>query len=87
MSEEIGAHLEGVFARMGKLAAAGPLVDAAGTFIEKSNVIYTDEEVVGGAPWDFWKTAAPDTSAPTPNQKPLPARSYGSLPVYSSPPD
>jgi pimeloyl-ACP methyl ester carboxylesterase len=60
MSKELGARLAEVLAHVGDLVAEGRLVQAARTFIDGSNIIYTDEELAGGTPWAFWEAAAPN---------------------------
>ncbi|MBX2997807.1 MAG: alpha/beta hydrolase [Caldilineaceae bacterium] len=60
MSEEVATCLSEAFIRMGELVAEGRLLDAARVFIEKSNVIYTPEELAGGTPQEFWEAAAPN---------------------------
>jgi len=59
MSKETNTRLHEAFSRVADLATAGRLPDAARTFIEHSDVLYTAEELAGGAPGDFWDAAAP----------------------------
>ncbi len=60
MSEEVGAPLGNALARVGEFVAEGRLLEAARTLIENSDAIYTDEDLAGGAPSDFWEAAAPN---------------------------
>jgi pimeloyl-ACP methyl ester carboxylesterase len=58
MSKESGKRMGEVFAGVGELVAEGRLVDAAHTFIEGSEVIYSEEDLATGAPAEFWEAAA-----------------------------
>jgi pimeloyl-ACP methyl ester carboxylesterase len=60
VSEEAGARIGAVFTRVAELAAGGRVVEAARYFIDNGAVLYTDEDLAGGAPWEFWKAAAPN---------------------------
>jgi pimeloyl-ACP methyl ester carboxylesterase len=51
-------RIRDVFARVGALAAAGDLVNAARTLVANSDPVYTAEEVAEGAPGRFWEAAA-----------------------------
>jgi pimeloyl-ACP methyl ester carboxylesterase len=59
MSAEMGERLVAAFERMGNLAAAGKMVDAARVFIENSDMLYTREDLDLGVPLNFWEASAP----------------------------
>jgi pimeloyl-ACP methyl ester carboxylesterase len=58
-SDEIRARFVEVFGHAGKLADEGRLVDAARLFIDKGDVVYTEEDLASGEPWHFWRASAP----------------------------
>jgi len=58
MSKEDGKRMGEVFAKVGNYVADGMLVEAARTFINGSNVIYSQEDLNSGAPAEFWKASA-----------------------------
>jgi pimeloyl-ACP methyl ester carboxylesterase len=62
MGGEISARFVEVFGRAGELVAAGRPIEAARTFIDRGDVVYTEEDLASGEPWDFWRTSAPYVS-------------------------
>jgi pimeloyl-ACP methyl ester carboxylesterase len=58
-SDEISARFVEVFGRAGQFADEGRLVDAARLFIDRGDVVYTEEDLASGEPWDFWRASAP----------------------------
>lgn len=84
MSAESGKRMGEVFGRVGKLVVDGRLVDASRTFIEGSDVIYSDEDLATGAPAEFWEAAAP--RLPLFHQESKQARESG-RPGPTSPPE
>jgi pimeloyl-ACP methyl ester carboxylesterase len=59
MNEDTGKRMGKVFAAIGSLVSEGRLDDAARTFIDDSDVIYSEDDLATGAPAEFWKAAAP----------------------------
>jgi hypothetical protein len=58
MDEVIAAELADVMGHVGSLAAAGMLDAAAEAFLDRSHLIYTEEELDAGVAADFWKVSA-----------------------------
>jgi len=58
MNPESGKRMGEIFAKVGEHAAAGRLDEAAQTFIENCDVIYSQADIDSGAAAEFWKAAA-----------------------------
>jgi pimeloyl-ACP methyl ester carboxylesterase len=58
MTPETGNRMGQIFSGVGEHVAAGRVSDAANTFIENCDVIYSQEDIDSGAPADFWSSAA-----------------------------
>ncbi len=58
MAPETGKRMGETFGKVGKLAAEGKLTEAALTFIENCDMIYSQEDIDNGAPENFWNAAA-----------------------------
>jgi len=60
--EEHVARLDGIFERVGQLAAEGRLTEAAGSFVEAmaESGYYTEEDMADGATTAFWTASAPN---------------------------
>jgi pimeloyl-ACP methyl ester carboxylesterase len=58
MNPESGKRMGEIFAGVGEHVAAGRIDEAAHTFIENCDVIYSQEDIDSGAAAEFWKAAA-----------------------------
>jgi pimeloyl-ACP methyl ester carboxylesterase len=58
-SEAIDERFVEVFGRARTLVDEGRPLDAARLFVDRGDVVYGEEEVAGGEPWDFWRASAP----------------------------
>jgi pimeloyl-ACP methyl ester carboxylesterase len=58
MNPESGKRMGEIFAGVGEHVAAGRIDEAAHTFIENCDVIYSQADIDSGAAAEFWKAAA-----------------------------
>jgi pimeloyl-ACP methyl ester carboxylesterase len=58
MNPESGKRMGEIFAGVGEGVTAGRIDEAARTFIENCDVIYSQEDIDSGAAAEFWKAAA-----------------------------
>lgn len=59
MEPEAGKRMREAFAGVAERVAEGKPVDAARAFIEESDFLYSEEDLVTGAAAEFWEGAAP----------------------------
>jgi pimeloyl-ACP methyl ester carboxylesterase len=58
MNEDVAATLEATMPLVGELVEQGRPVEAANAFLEKSSVIYSEDELATGVPSAFWTESA-----------------------------
>jgi pimeloyl-ACP methyl ester carboxylesterase len=58
MNEDVAATLEATMPLVGELVEQGRPVEAANAFLEKSSVIYAQDELATGVPSAFWTESA-----------------------------
>ena len=58
MKPEAGKRMGETFGKVGEHLAGGRIGEAAQTFIDNCDVIYSQEDIASGAPADFWSSAA-----------------------------